>query len=297
MRTMQAETAHAKGQGVMCCSIAAPPVAAAAEGAGQHERGTAGEDAWWCVSGAQDAALCVWGARDGALLQRLRLRHWVMAAEAAVGPAGEGHLILSGAFDGACTLWRADALPANPALPGRFARLRAFASPGPDSDPDEEGVLAVSLCLSRRIAACGTNDGSISVWPLDGSDDSPLVAKRGAHKKGVCALCWRGEGGSGGGGGGGGGGGVGGGGGGVEGELLAASEDGACKRWLLEGASSGGGGGAVGAATVGGAGASLRCLQTLEVPTGCEVMGLAVVESGDEVCCALEDGSLLQLRS
>ncbi|KAL3916030.1 MAG: hypothetical protein SGPRY_006993, partial [Prymnesium sp.] len=82
------ESGHATGKGVMCLGL---PVDSASP---THPAGE------WVASGAQDGYICIWDLRHGSVLQRLRLRHWVMAADVACVASENAEAMGGGALVG-----------------------------------------------------------------------------------------------------------------------------------------------------------------------------------------------------
>ena len=139
-------------------------------------------------SAAQDGLVCVWNSTSGAWLETISAHGgWVMALAAA--RRGDESLLVTGSFDQTVKVWvkRAEALGPGPGT---------LPKPGADGGGSwalehtltghTDGVLAIELSRSRRLAFSGGNDHTVRVWSL--AKGQCLFTLSGRHERGVCAI-------------------------------------------------------------------------------------------------------------
>ena len=185
-------------------------------------------------------ALLIWTVGGSQL--PLNAQVMALAIERALPPLSgalggrEGVYLLSGSFDGRCTLWRGtesgdSAESRRPVTfrpeslrrsdleddrsPTGFAKLHSFAVatvPGASSGGEGDGVLSLLLSASRDLVVAGRNSGAIHLYALSKLDTAPFATGVQSTDGGACALSWYGDAGR---------------------AFLAGSEDGVCKSWEL----------------------------------------------------------------
>mmetsp|Transcript_47255 Transcript_47255/g.156643 ORF Transcript_47255/g.156643 Transcript_47255/m.156643 type:complete len:316 (-) Transcript_47255:181-1128(-) len=162
-------------------------------------------------------ALLIWTVGGSQL--PLNAQVMALAIERALPPLSgalggrEGVYLLSGSFDGRCTLWRSDL--EDDRSPTGFAKLHSFAVatvPGASSGGEGDGVLSLLLSASRDLVVAGRNSGAIHLYALSKLDAAPFATGVQSTDGGACALSWYGDAGR---------------------AFLAGSEDGVCKSWEL----------------------------------------------------------------
>jgi len=242
----------------------------------------------WAVAGSQGMVVRVWSLAKGAVVQTLQHTHWVMAVSLECAPpliglpgaaGSKSAYLLSGAFDGRSSLFRAELGRAGDA-PNGFLKVHSFL-PGPPpaltagctgthsggGDNEEEladGVLSLLISAQRDLVVAGFNSGLLCVWSLGRLSSAPIAVGRQANGAGACSLAWCGSG----------------------AHFLAGSEDGICKHWEYLEDNSG---------TRREPTGCLKCIETASIASDAEVMALAC--SCDDppmhAFCGISDGSLI----
>jgi len=167
------------------------------------------------ASGAQDGTVCMWDSSGGKLLQRLEAHEpngtgWVMAIVLARHEDNRSGLMLTASYDHTVRVWvrlaheLGGSAPTGQTQNGGFVQssMKSCECSGFDGcggggsgmwalhcalKGHSDGVLAIELSRSRRLAFTGSDDHTVRVWELQ---KGTCLAVLREHSSNVHALGW-----------------------------------------------------------------------------------------------------------